>query len=207
MALWIDKYRPSTLDELDYNKKQASFLKQLVQSHDFPNLLIHGPSGSGKSTRIAAILRELYGPGSSVVKNEVHHIETPSEKKIEFHSIGSAYHLELTPSQVGKFNDRLVVQDVIKSVAQTQAIRKGSVKFKGIFPLLTFIVIVLNQVDQLSRSAQNALRRTMEKYSSACRLILCAETLCNIISPLRSRTLPLRVPCPSDDDVICGLIW
>jgi hypothetical protein len=30
MALWVDKYRPKALDELDYHKDLASNLKHLV---------------------------------------------------------------------------------------------------------------------------------------------------------------------------------
>ena len=30
MSLWVDKYRPTSLNKLDYHKEQASRLKKLV---------------------------------------------------------------------------------------------------------------------------------------------------------------------------------
>ena len=63
MALWVDKHRPKKLSKLDYHQDQATHLSKLVQSGDFPHLLISGPPGAGKKTRMVALLRELYGAG------------------------------------------------------------------------------------------------------------------------------------------------
>ena len=63
MALWVDKYRPTSLDKLDFLKDQAAQLSQLAQSGNLPHLLFYGPSGAGKKTRIMALLRAIFGGG------------------------------------------------------------------------------------------------------------------------------------------------
>ena len=50
--------------------------------------------------------------------------------------------------------------------------------------------------------AQQALRRTMEKYVKTCRLILLSTTISKVLPPLRSRCVPIRVPAPTQQEVI-----
>ena len=95
MALWLDKYRPKKLSKLDYHKRQAEHLEQLVKGGDFPHLLVYGPPGSGKKTRIMALLRELYGAGVERLRIEHQNFETPSKKKLEIVTIASNYHIEV----------------------------------------------------------------------------------------------------------------
>ncbi len=38
-------------------------------------------------------------------------------------------------------------------------------------------------------------------FNYSCRLILCCENLSRVIDPLRSRCLPIRVPCPSVEEI------
>lgn len=63
------------------------------------------------------------------------------------------------------------------------------------------LVILLTEVDQLTKEAQQALRRTMEKYMATCRIILCANSIAQVIPAIRSRCLAVRVPAPTQEDI------
>lgn len=192
MSLWVDKYRPTSLGKLDYHTEQAEYLKNMVQMGDFPHLLVYGPPGAGKKTRIMCIIKELYGPGAERVRMETMHFETPSKKKLEITTISSNYHIEVNPSDVGIY-DRIVVMDLVKTTAQTHQIDiNGQRDFK---------VVLLTNVDQLTKDAQHALRRTMEKYVATCRLILCANSTSRVLPAIRSRCLGIRVPAPTVGEI------
>uniref|UniRef100_A0A1B6MET9 Replication factor C subunit 3 n=1 Tax=Graphocephala atropunctata TaxID=36148 RepID=A0A1B6MET9_9HEMI len=193
MSLWVDKYRPNSLQKLDYHRDQGNHLKNLVQQGDFPHLLFYGPSGAGKRTRIMALLRELYGPGVERLRMEHLSFQTPSNKKLDIMTLASNYHIQVNPSDAGIY-DRVVVMELIKNAAQTHQLDStGQREFK---------VILLDEVDRLTKDAQHALRRTMEKYISTCRLILSANSISQVIPAIRSRCLGIRVPAPTHQEIV-----
>lgn len=62
--------------------------------------------------------------------NEVLLIQTPSKKKLEISTISSNYHVEINPSDAG-INDRVVIQELLKSMAQSQTLDASHRPFKG----------------------------------------------------------------------------
>lgn len=192
MALWCDKDRPRTFSSLRYNEDTAANLSNIVKAGDFPHMLVYGPNGAGKKTIIACTLRELYGSGTENIKRSLQSFQAPSGRRLELQTFSSNYHIQLKPSEVG-IQDRVVVQEIIKDMAQTKQINPVAQK--------QFKVVVLMEVDDLTRDAQDALRRTMERYAATCRLILCCESINKVSEPLRSRCTLIRVPSPSDKQI------
>lgn len=196
--LWVDKHRPGTFDELTYHPDLTRRLRGLSSSNDIPHLLFYGPSGAGKRTRAGCVLRALFGP-SVDKKKVVHRIFKvgPTSKQVEVTTVASSHHVEFNPSESAN-NDRLVVQELIKDMASYApldfAAQSGPKK-------VALKLIVLHEVDQMTKLAQQALRRTMEKYSKTCRIIMIAESCTKLLEPLRSRCLGIRVGLPREADI------
>ncbi len=73
-----------------------------------------------------------------------------------------------------------VVRNTIKDFARTLAFDSG------------FKIIFLDECDALTQDAQQALRRTMEKYTKTCRFILSCNYSSKIIEPIQSRCVIYR---------------
>jgi replication factor C small subunit len=74
-----------------------------------------------------------------------------------------------------------IVRNKVKDFARTKSL--GEVPFKIIF---------LDECDALTKEAQQALRRTMENYTSTCRFILSCNYSSKIIDPIQSRCAVFR---------------
>ncbi|MCJ7771455.1 replication factor C small subunit [Candidatus Bathyarchaeota archaeon] len=83
-----------------------------------------------------------------------------------------------------------VVRERVKTFARTRTLR--DVPFK---------ILVLDEADNMTTDAQQALRRTMERYTETCRFVLACNYSSKIIEPIQSRCAPFRFTPLSDDDV------
>jgi len=74
-----------------------------------------------------------------------------------------------------------VVRETVKTFARARSI--GAIPFK---------IMILDEADNMTSDAQQALRRTMERYTETCRFIMCANYSGKIIEPIQSRCAPFR---------------
>jgi replication factor C subunit 3/5 len=120
---------------------------------------IYVTAGAGKKTRVVALLREIFGPGVERMKLEHRTFKTPTNKSIEVTTLGSNYHIECNPSDAGN-NDKFIIQEIIKEIASHGSLQAAA---SGGGAGRAFKVVVLTEVDKLTKQAQASLRRTMEK--------------------------------------------
>jgi len=109
----------------------------------------------------------------------------------------SKHHIIIEPNSNGF--DKYLIQEIIQDYAKSELL--NILKNRKLFK-----VVIINKIDNLSYYAQASLRRTMEKYSSSCKFILISDQLSKIIEPIRSRCLMIRVPLPSDEQILETLL-
>jgi DNA polymerase III delta prime subunit len=57
--LWVEKYRPKTINDTILSESQKSVFNAMVQKGEIPNMLFSGTAGVGKTTVAKAICEEL----------------------------------------------------------------------------------------------------------------------------------------------------
>jgi len=88
------------------------------------------------------------------------------------------YTMELNASDERGIN---VVRETVKTFARTRSIGEGGFK-----------ILILDEADNRTNDAQQALRRTMERYTETARFILIANYSGKIIEPIQSRCALFR---------------
>lgn len=190
---YIDKYAPLHVDNSFFHKEILNQLKLMSKDTMIPNIIFYGPPGSGKNTIIRLFLQMIYDSDINKISEVSYNVTGSGNIISEIKIKQSNYHIIIDPNTNNNF-DRYIVQDVVKEYAKR-------VPFNIFKTNMLFRTILINNTHKLSYYAQTSLRRTMEKFSTNCRFILCSSSLSKVLDPLRSRCLVININRPSIDEL------
>jgi replication factor C small subunit len=80
LDLWVEVYRPKTLDEMVGQEEVVKRLKGFLEKKSLPNMIFAGPPGVGKTTAALCLARELYGDSW---RDNLLELNASDERKIE----------------------------------------------------------------------------------------------------------------------------
>jgi len=195
----FDSHQKIYKESSELVKKNKSEFRKIIKEletkswrySNLQHLVLYGPKGCGKEYVVDNLLKKIYG---NIETKEIEYIisgYSNSKEKVMINQ--SKYHIIIEPNNNGF--DKYLIQEIIQEYAKTENLT--IFKYKKLFK-----IVIINKIDNLSYSAQASLRRTMEKYADTCKFIFICDQLSKIIEPLRSRCLLIRVPLPSDVQII-----
>ena len=177
---WVEKYRPGNIGEVVYQEEVVLTLKKAISTATLPHLLFYGTPGTGKTSTILAIARQFYRT-PRLFKERVLELNASDERGID-----------VIRHKVKEFG--MISTGSGSGSSSGGAAGSGD----GGAPPPPFKIVILDEADSMTQDAQNALRRTMEVYSSNTRFCLICNFISRIIEPLASRCAKFRFkPIPS----------
>ena len=79
--MWVEKYRPKTLDEIIGHDENKIRLKGFIKNKSLPHLLFAGPPGTGKTSAVLALASEIFGKKS--LRNNLLELNASDERGID----------------------------------------------------------------------------------------------------------------------------
>ncbi|RDW56595.1 p-loop containing nucleoside triphosphate hydrolase-23 [Coleophoma crateriformis] len=172
---WVEKYRPDTLEDVSGHQDILATINKFVDTNRLPHLLLYGPPGTGKTSTILALARRIYG--SKNMRQMVLELNASDDRGID------------------------VVREQIKTFASTKQIFTMAPTANSGSSMASYKLIILDEADAMTSTAQMALRRIMEKYTANTRFCIIANYTHKLSPALLSRCTRFRFSPLKEKDI------
>lgn len=172
---WVEKYRPASLADVSGHQDILATINKFVDSNRLPHLLLYGPPGTGKTSTVLALARKIYG--NKNMRQMVLELNASDDRGID------------------------VVREQIKTFSSTKQIFAGSFDKSQSESIASYKLIILDEADAMTSTAQMALRRIMEKYTANTRFCIIANYTHKLSPALLSRCTRFRFSPLKEADI------
>jgi len=154
---WVEKYRPTSFDDIVLDETNQRILKNIIETDTFPNLLLYGPPGTGKTTTVINLINAYQSRYNQSSKGLTIHLNASDERGID------------------------VIRSQISLFVNSQSLFTKGLK-----------VVVLDEVDYMTKNAQQALKYLLQEFTTNVRFCLICNYISRIDESLRNEFLQLR---------------
>lgn len=173
------------MDDVSGHQDILATINKFVEANRLPHLLLYGPPGTGKTSTVLALARKIYGTKN--MRQMVLELNASDDRGID------------------------VVREQIKTFSSTKQIFSAfptapkdgtNGTSNGVSSsLATFKLIILDEADAMTSTAQMALRRIMEKYTANTRFCIIANYTHKLSPALLSRCTRFRFSPLKEPDI------
>lgn len=154
---WVEKYRPTSFDDIVLDETNQRILHNIIETDTFPNLLLYGPPGTGKTTTVINLISAYHRRYNQSSKGLTIHLNASDERGID------------------------VIRNQISLFVNSQSLFTEGLK-----------VVVLDEVDYMTKNAQQALKYLLQEFTANVRFCLICNYISRIDESLRNEFLQLR---------------
>ena len=172
--LWTEKYRPCNLHDILGQERVTGHLASFAKTGSVPHMMLTGQHGTGKTSAMESFAHDLYG--------ENWQMNTSVFQTSDLFLQGKNY-LEQDERYSHLYRKQESLLTNFKYIVKSySALRPLDAAFK---------LMVFEDAHSLTKDAQSALRRIMERTSATCRFMFTTTNPSAIIPAISSRCLPL----------------
>jgi len=169
---WVEKYRPKSLDMVVSHEEITKTLSRLIAENRLPHLLFYGPPGTGKTSTVLAAARGMYN--DKQIRSQVLELNASDDRGIQV------------------VRQKIIDFVTTRGLHATQQSKDGGEGAGEEKRGCTLKLVILDEADAMTKDAQNALRRVIERYTESTRFCIICNYLSKIIPALQSRCTRFR---------------
>jgi replication factor C subunit 3/5 len=168
---WIEKYRPSDFNHIVLDPINRTLFENILEKRYFPNLLFYGPPGTGKTTTIINLINEYQRRVSETAGTGARTVGMSNSHSCLAAAGGNVALNKTNIIHLNASDERGIdiIRNQINQFVKTNNFFESGIKF-----------IILDEVDYMTKNAQQALKYLIQLCSENVRFCL----ICNYISKI-----------------------